>query len=96
MAVKRIRKLSTVIATASQLGFAAWFVVARTARTATVAYCLMTLGGTFHYSGLEPNYVDVGGKDGARIKGFLNTAMWLQVRYHRQARSPSSPVNCSH
>eukprot|EP01047_Picozoa_sp_COSAG01_P130251 COSAG01_NODE_59805_length_298_cov_0.773869_1_plen_57_part_10 len=56
----------------------------------------MTLGGTFHYSGLEPNYVDVGGKDGARIKGFLNTAMWLQVRYHRQARSPSSPVNCSH
>ena len=27
-------------------------------------YCLMTLGGTFHYSGLEPNYVDVGGKDG--------------------------------
>jgi len=24
----------------------------------------MTLGGTFHYSGLEPNYVDVCGKDG--------------------------------
>ncbi len=58
MTVKRIRKLSTVIATVLQLGFAACFVVARSALTATVAYCLMTLGGTFHYSGLEPNYVD--------------------------------------
>jgi hypothetical protein len=28
----------------------------------------MTLGGTFHYSGLEPNYVDVGGKDGTCAK----------------------------
>lgn len=56
--VKCIRKLSTVIATGLQLAFAAWFVVARSALTATVAYCLMTLGGTFHYSGLEPNYVD--------------------------------------
>jgi hypothetical protein len=56
--VKRIRKLSTVIATVFQLAFATWFVVARSALTATVAYCLMTLGGTFHYSGLEPNYVD--------------------------------------
>ena len=34
-------------------------------------------GGTFHYSGLEQSYVDVGGKDGARIKGFLNTSLWL-------------------
>jgi len=29
--------------------------------------------------------VDVGGKDGARIKGFLNTAMWLQAGVLSQA-----------
>ena len=71
--VKRIRKLSTAVAAVSQFAFAAAFVAAPTARLATVAYCLQTLGGTFHYSGLEPNYIDVGGQDVARIKGFLNT-----------------------
>ena len=35
-----------------------------------------TLAGSFHYSGLEPNYIDVGGADIARIKGFLNTYLW--------------------
>ena len=39
--------------------------------------CGAPAGGTFHYSGLEQSYVDVGGKDGARIKGFLNTSLWL-------------------
>lgn len=54
MTIKRIRKLSTVIATAGQLTFASCFVVAPTAMYATAAYCLMMLAGTFHYSGLEP------------------------------------------
>eukprot|EP01050_Picozoa_sp_SAG11_P011506 SAG11_NODE_1222_length_5484_cov_7.843268_5_plen_93_part_00 len=58
---RRIRKLSTVIATATQLVFSALFVAAPSARIATVFHCLMTFGGTFHYSGLEANYVEVGG-----------------------------------
>jgi hypothetical protein len=75
----RIRKLSTVMATAGQLLFSVLFVLAPSARAAAACQCALTLTGTWHYSGLEPNYLDVGGQDIARIKGFLNTALWSQA-----------------
>ena len=74
-----IRKLSTTIATLGQLFFSVLFCAAPSASLATACYCAMTTVGTWHYSGLEPNYLDVGGKDIARIKGFLNMAMWSQA-----------------
>ena len=76
LAVVSVRKLSTALAAAGQWLAAVGFVKASRPELATVCYCLQTLAGSFHYAGLEPNYIDVGGKDIARIKGFLNTFLW--------------------
>jgi ACS family sodium-dependent inorganic phosphate cotransporter len=57
ISILAIRKLSTLVATAGQLLFSALFVAAPTAKLATISYCAMTLTGTWHYSGLEPNYL---------------------------------------
>ena len=90
MTIRRIRKLSTLIATAGQLTFASGFVVAPSAISATVSYCLMTLAGTFHYSGLEPNYVspqtNVNNFPTPCFRRFLTTGCWRPGGRRREGR----------
>ena len=72
----RIRKLSEATATWTQALAGIGFVSTRNPIVATMFYTLVILTGTFHYSGLLANWVDVAGPDAANIMAWGNTANW--------------------
>ena len=71
-----IRKVSERTATWMQALAGIGFVSTRNPIVATVCYTLVILTGTFHYSGLLANWVDVAGPDAANIMAWGNTANW--------------------
>ena len=72
----RIRKVSERTATWMQALAGIGFVSTRNPIIATAFYSLVILTGTFHYSGLLANWVDVCGPDAANIMAWGNTANW--------------------
>ena len=72
----RIRKVSERTATWTQALAGIGFVSTKNPYVATVFYTLVILSGTFHYSGLLANWVDVAGPDAANIMAWGNTVNW--------------------
>lgn len=68
--------MSELTATITQAIAGVGFVSTKNPVLATAFYTLVILTGTFHYSGLLANWVDVAGPDAANIMAWGNSANW--------------------
>ena len=69
-----VRRWFTFFGSAVETVAIAGFGLAQSASAASLMYCLMKAGQSFHSSGFTANYVEVGGPDNGVLQGVGNTA----------------------